>query len=106
MKTSDFICCCLGLGYGQTVDEICDNFDIDLDDDEIYYVLDSSRDYYYNFGNNLIEFLFNKIIDEWSQKGLDEGMFTYNTDGDFSRLYYDDEQIDNANELKTILNEK
>lgn len=105
MKMNEFVSVCLGLGMtGRKVDEICDNFGIDISDENIYEALGvCPRDDYRSFGNLFIHDLYQKIIDEWVEQGLDEEKFDYDCNGDASRLYYNGETICSCDDLQEIL---
>lgn len=104
MTTNEFICVCLGLGMtGRKVDEICDNFGIDLNDGDVYETLDLFRGNYTGFGNYFISHLYQRVIEEWSAQGLDEEKFDYEANGDASELLYDGNLVSCNEDLQNIL---
>lgn len=102
---SEFVCVCLGLGMtGRIIDEITDNFKIDIGGTEIYEALSiCPRDNYLYFGNILISDLYRKIIDEWVEQGLNEEKFNYEASGDVSQLSYEDKIVSSCDDLQEIL---
>ena len=104
MTTNEFICVCLGIGTASSkIDEICDKFDLDITDDDVWRTLDLFRGNYTGFGNCLISDLYQQVIDYWVEQGLDKEKFDYYTNGDDSHLYYDKEQVFSNNDLQEIL---
>lgn len=63
MKMNEFVCVCLGLGMtGRIIDEITDNFKIDISGEDVYEALSiCPRDNYLYFGNILISDLYRTI---------------------------------------------
>ena len=102
MNTNAFICACLGMASSK-IDEICDKFDLDISDDDVWRTLDLFRGNYTGFGDCLISDLYQQVIDYWVEQGLDEEKFDYYTNGDDSHLYYDKVQVFSDNDLQEIL---
>lgn len=104
MTTNEFICVCLGLGMtGRKVDEICDNFGIDLSDNDVWDTLDLFRGNYTGFGNCLISDLYQQVIVYWVEQGLDSDKFDYEANGDASYLLYDGKKVSCEDDLQEIL---
>lgn len=101
---NEFVSVCLGLGMtGRKVDEICDNFGIDISDENIYEALGACpRDDYRSFGNILISDLYAQVVSEWAEQ-LDEEKFDWYVNGDDSHLYYDGEEVWSCDDLQEIL---
>lgn len=105
MKTSDFISVCLGIGtVDTTIDDICENFDLDISENDVYDALDVFRHNYEGFGDYLIGNLYQQVINKWVKEGLDKDKFDYYTNGMDSHLYYDEEEISCNDDLQEILN--
>lgn len=101
METRDFICVCLGVA-SQKVDEICDKFNMDIDQEDVTTILDTIS-YYNQFGDALISYLFEQIIEDSVQDfDLDRSKFDYFSNGADSHLYYDKQPIYGWGDLQYI----
>lgn len=106
METWEFVCRCLGID-GNVVDKICEEFDIDLSDEEVYQAVESfNRFVHWGVGMALLRILFDKIIESYKDK-LDADKF----DHDFSSpsypcMYYDGEEFSTKEELDTFVARK
>lgn len=102
METRDFICVCLGVS-SEKVDEICDNFDLDIDSGEVACLLTVCEFNYKTFGDRLIAELYNQVIEDAVKDfGLDEDKFDYYANGRDSHLYYDKQEIYRYKDLENI----
>lgn len=103
MKTSDFICSCIGVD-SDVIDNICDEFDIDLDESDVLSAIRfSSEENRWGAGVELLFILFGRIVKKYSDL-LDEEKF----DCDFSSpsfpcFYYDEEEFSTKEELDKIV---
>ena len=103
MKTTDFVCMCLGID-GDVIDNICDEFDIDLDESDVLSAIRfSSEENSWGAGVELLFILFGRIVKKYSDL-LDEEKF----DCDFSSpslpcFYYDEEELSTKEELDKIV---
>lgn len=106
MSTQSFICYVLGV-CSFKIDQICEDFNIDLTQEDIAEALDFnagglfSKETYSNVGNFLIRRLYDKIISLWSDKLIEE-CFYANIEGGTSNLYYDDEVVCSSEDLNNI----
>lgn len=101
METKDFLCCCLGV-CSWKVDEITDNFDVDINENEVYDLLSSGLEYS-RFGNALIRHLYMEIVERAVEElGLDEDKFSYYANGMCSDICYDGEDIYAWGDLEKI----
>ena len=105
MKARDFIGSLLGI-Y-DVIDDICDEYDIDLDEDEVYDAFNChghiGRDNASDVGREIILTLYGKIKEKYSG-ALDEEKFDYDvSSAGFPCLYYDEEEIRSKEQLERIV---
>lgn len=105
MTTKDFFCEIFNIN-SDFIDKICDDFDVDFDDEQVYEILDLcsggfEQRAYGRVGNLLIKRIFETVIDDYSDR-LDENKFAINADGYCSTLEYDGKIIHNTAELNAI----
>ena len=102
METRDFICVCLGINSAK-VDEICDNFDLDIDSEDVECLLTACSSNYKTFGDRLIAGLYMQVIEDAVKDfELDEDKFDYFVNGRDSYLYYDKQEIYRYKDLEDI----
>lgn len=103
MEMNDFVCKCFGID-GEVIDNICDEFDIDLEDSDVLSAIRfSSEENPWGAGKELLFILFGKIIDKYDYM-LDRDKF----DCDFSSpsfpiFYYDEKEFHTKEELDEII---
>lgn len=106
MNTNDFICNAVLNIPGDYIDELCDEFNLDFDDEDvknIFYMC--GKDYLENFGNELIRELYGQIINKYNDE-LDEEKFDYYLNCHDSHLYYDGERICSKEDIENIIERK
>lgn len=106
MKTNDFVCWCLGID-GEVIDNICDEFDIDLEDSDVLSAIRfSSEENSWGAGQELLHILFGKIIDNYKHL-LDREKFDFDfTSPSYPCFYYDEEEFSTKEELDNIVEKK
>lgn len=106
MKTTDFVCMCLGID-GDVIDNICDEFDIDLEDSDVLSAIRfSSEENPWGAAKELLIILFEKIIDDYRDL-LDVDKFDFDfSSPSFPCFYYDEEEFSTKEELDNIVKEK
>lgn len=103
MKMNDFICSCFGID-GEVIDGLCDEFDIDFDDEDVFKAFS-----FFNKGNEngwavaqeLLCISFEKIIEKYGLEGSE-------TDYDFTSpsypdFYYKGQKFDTKEGLEELL---
>ena len=109
MDMRDFVSCCLGIGSGKKIDEICDNFGLDIEEESLYELLDlcgefrEDKNRYFRVGKELVISLYEKVIENNPQ--LDPDKFSYDAQGDFSELMYDGKVIESQEQLDELVKE-
>ncbi len=102
METRDFICACLGVA-SQKVDEICDNFGVDIKEDDFERIILNCANDLNRFGDSLILHLYLQIIKTAISKlSLTLSKFDYFINGADSHLYYDKQPIYGWGDLQYI----
>lgn len=103
MNTVNFVCTCMGID-GDVIDKLCDDFDLDIEDNDVYDALKTlnPKDRWAP-ARHILGVLLDQIIDKYPQ--LDRSKFT----SDFSSpsypdMYYDGERFDSKKELDRIAN--
>lgn len=105
MDTNDFLCCCLGI-QGSVIDELCDEFDVDISDDDVYDALnvqghiESSNAW--NIGRELLTIVYRKIMDKYEELDRDEFDWDVSSPGD-PDFYYKGEKIYNKEQLDDLV---
>lgn len=105
-ETLNFLLNCLGLNI-EFVDKLFSSFDIEMEDNEVAELLDSCHEEkdYSQFGNKLILFVFNTVVETYSDK-LDSSKFNCVVDNYCSELFYDGEKITSNQDLEKIINKR
>lgn len=106
MNTKEFINNCLGLyGNCEYLDDIQENFNVELNESDIDEALQISPQ---DLSNAITSILFDKIIDKAVEElGLNEESFDYFVNGSLdTSLYYDDEEVNDWEDLEEIANGK
>lgn len=102
METRDFICLCLGVNSAK-IDEICDNFDVDIKESDFERIYLNHHYDYDKVGNALIVDLYAKIIENAVKKlGLKIREFDYYVNGGDSHLYYNKQTVNCWGDLEYI----
>jgi hypothetical protein len=103
----EFICNCLVFN-DEYIDKLFTEFDVDMEDSDVYEALDSCHDQqnYRMFGNLIIRKIFMIIQDEYVEKGLDEDLFTWSINNQGSELCYDGKEIKRKSQLDAIIRER
>ena len=107
MGINDFVSCCLGIS--SKVDDICDSFDIDIEDNLIYETLDACCGKYDKFGNLLIRTLYMQVVDKLKNNygvWIEEDRFDIFTNGRDSYLLYDCREIYDFDDVEEIVKEQ
>lgn len=107
----NFVCNCLGLYAGTCnfIDKLCDEFDVDFDDNDLSEIL-SYGDKLRNVGNMIIGRLFERIIDDVCNEYNCENdeireLFDYDCNDFCSTLYFNGEAYDKKEELYDAVEE-
>ena len=104
MTTKDIICLTLGIGTAfNTHDDIVDNFDVEIDCDDVEQLLDECSGDYSNFSTMLSERLLSSVLKEYGIELYENG-WNADINGDVVRLYYNNEIIANRSEIEDIVN--
>lgn len=103
MKTSDFICSCIGVD-SDVIDEICDEFGVDLEDSDVLSAIRfSSEENSWGAGQEILQILFGKIIDNYKHL-LDRDKFDYDfSSPSFPSFYYNEKEFHTKEELDEII---
>ena len=106
-ETMEFICNCLVFN-DEYIDKLFTEFDVDMDESEIYEVLDACHDQknYKLFGNMIIRRIFTAVQNEYVEKGLKEDLFTWSINNQGSELCYAGKEIKHKSQLEAIIREK
>ena len=105
MKARDFIGSLLGI-Y-DVIDKICDEYDVDLEESEVYCALNCQshidKSNASNIGRGILLTLYRKVIDKYSDV-LDKDKFDTDVSSPgFPSLYYGEEEITSKEELDRIV---
>lgn len=106
MNMLEFLALSVGMyGNGEYLDKICDNFNIDPDENEVLKVLEIDNK---NFGNMFADHLFCVIIEKACEElKLDRDKFDYICNGSLdTTLYYDGNAVDSWDGLVEIAEEQ
>lgn len=110
METKTFIGNCLGVynGTSKKIDEICDNFDIDMCDCDVYSALDCCEGDYIRLGNLLIFNLYEKIIEKVQDmypehKTTIEELIAYDVNDFGSSISFNGENVHTLDELTSAI---
>ena len=103
MEMNDFICSCFGID-GKVLDDLCNEFDIDFDDADVYQAFsffDNNKRNERVVAKELLCIAFERIIEKY---GLEES----ETDYDFSSpsypdFYYKGQRFDTKEVLEKIM---
>jgi len=103
MKMNDFVCSCLNIDGG-VIDRITDDFDIDIEESDVFECIKHCGDLR-NVGREMLYMVYEKIIDEYS-----DVLFADKFDYDFSSpsypcMYYDGKEFSTKEELDDIVEE-
>lgn len=103
METKDFICVCLGIS-SKKVDDICDNFNVDISDKEVYDILNLFEGSgFQNFGDLLTLKLFRKVEDRAVEElGLKRELFDSFLNGYDTHFYYSKVEMYRWEDLEDI----
>jgi hypothetical protein len=106
-ETMEFICNCLVFN-DEYIDKLFTEFDVDMDESEVYEILDTCHDQqnYKLFGNLIIRRIFMNIENEYVEKGLKEDLFTWSINNQGSELCYAGKEIKHKSQLEAIIREK
>lgn len=105
MKTKDFICNCLCVyeGTSKKIDEICDNFGIDIYGNDVNTIFNNIENCN-SFGAALINLCYDKVIDKAVEKlGANEYLFEKDVNDYCSHLYYNNDSINTWGELEELI---
>lgn len=106
METKDFLCLCLGVSSSK-VDDICDAFDLDINESDIQDIVSVARRLD-DVGNILISRLYQQVIDTAIESygcWIEEERFCIYTNGRDSHLMYDSEEIYSYQDIEDIVKE-
>ena len=106
-ETMEFICNCLVFN-DEYIDKLFTDFDVDMDDDDVYAALDICHDRqdYKMFGNLIIRRVFEIIQETYVEEGLNEDLFTWSINNQGSELCYDGKVIKGKWQLDAIIRER
>lgn len=100
MKMNDFICSCFGID-GSVIDDLCDEFGIDFDDDDVYNAFSFFGNDRWAVAQELLHIAFKKIIEKY---GLDESETDYDfTSPSYPDFYYKEQRFDTKEGLEELL---
>lgn len=106
-QTMEFICNCLVFN-DDYIDKLFTEFDIEMDQSEVYDALDVCHDKqdYQMFGNLIIGKVFEHIQEKYVEQGLDGDKFDWSIDNWCSVLRYDGKEIKYKSQLDGIIRKK
>lgn len=101
MTAKDIILLTLGIGTcDDKIDDICEGFNLELTTDIVEDCLNNA-DTYDQFQNKLIDMLYDKVIDcALDEYGLSEALFVKYCNGRDSSLRYDNDVVDDWDEIE------
>ena len=102
MRTNDFVCSCFGID-GDVIDELCDEFDLDLTDKDVieaFRFFDQQDPWC--VAKNLLMTILEGIIRDYPE--LDRDKFDYDfISPSFPSFYYDEEEFSTKADLDEIV---
>lgn len=100
MGTERFVCWCFGID-GSVIDSICEDFDVDLLDEDVRRATLSGCRHRWGIGQELLTIIFEKIIRMYPE--LDEDKFDYDfSSPSYPDFYYKSERFGTKSALDKI----
>ena len=104
MKMNDFVCSCLGMDGG-VLDRLCDDFDIDFDEWDVYECLEHrDRDGLLGVGRYFLSQVLDKIIENYPDLCPEKFSWDFSSTS-YPDFYYDGRRFSTKKELDDILAE-
>lgn len=103
MDTNTFFCITLGVD-GSVIDNICDEFDVDLTDDDVLEAIrHSDKDNEWGAGQYLLMRLYEQIVEEYDY-ALDKDKFDWDVSSpSYPDFIYDGQQITTRRQLDALV---
>lgn len=104
MTTEKFVCVSLGID-GHVLDELCDDFDVDITDDELIQAVKEGVHYTWGVGMELLMLVFAKIKAKYPE--LEEEKIDCDVSSpSYPSFYYDGHEFHSKRELDAIAGRK
>ncbi len=102
MEMTDFMAACFFMD-GPIIDKICDDFDIDIEEEEFFEVLQVCQQDYKLVGREMLRKLFQKIVEQYNGL-LDEEKFEFDVSSpSYPNFYYDCNEIKSKSDLDKLV---
>ena len=98
---NDFICSCFFMD-GDVIDKLCDDFDIDFDEEDVMNCLrNKSEEELKGVGCDLLYKVLEKIMENYPELGKDKFDYDFSSPS-FPDFYYDGQRFETKEELDAI----
>ena len=103
MEMTDFVCSCLGID-GEVIDRLCDQFNVDLSEEDVHAAIKDSGDDLTDTGRMILQTIMEHIVK--NNPLLDAEKFDFDVSSpSYPDFYYDGKPLSSQEDLDDITDE-